>query len=647
MTPYQYQALDAEAEYIRLMYLLPAETSADIRIHLVHTRLTKEHVPKYEALSYAWGERDTPEVIYVGQKGHDTIAVTRSLYQALPYLRYRDKQRVLWVDAICVDQQNLKERGLQVERMGDIYSLADRVIVWLGLDDSSSGHAIQLLRTIASKVEVDWITSTMKPVSQDEADWADMSKAHSYSKQEVFTIYTLVMRPWFERLWVQQEIHANRNAVLICGLDTLSWHDFRQAIFCFYYKWRAFENDRILYPGFDNRFVLISGMISEGGYLTLGELIERSQQCKCSDPRDRVYAVLNMLRTFERDAKIKPDYTKTVSQVYRGVVLSILDHTNKISILGHCEMREQPLESSDSLQLPSWVPDWTIPSSTQRMYTGHTSGNSNAETSYDNDVLRVMGTHVARVGHVEKIMCDSIPGLILAIQDFSQKLLLDVKSASYVSGGSKLDAYCRTLCDNYFLGQYLPAQALMPAFQESREWLSSILSPQGTDIEIDSTIATGYGEYLHYVWNFCNGRSLFTTEEGYIGLAPRAAKPGDRVCVLLGSDSPFLLRPTGTKQYQLVGHCYTHGIMSGEALLGPLPGDYHSVFPFDSKRNYYTRAFHSPESGIIQWNDPRLPFKPVYEPSGGQVAWVEEEQRALTSEALKKRGVHMEMFELV
>ena len=645
--PYQYQALDAEAEYIRLLYLLPAETSADIRVDLVHTRLTKDDVPKYEALSYAWGERDTPEVIYVGQNGDDTIAVTRSLHQALPYLRYRDKRRVLWVDAICVDQQNLKERGHQVERMGDVYSLANRVIVWLGLDDTTSVHAIPLLRTIASKVEVDWITSTMKPVSQDDADWADMTNARSYSKQDVFAIYSLVMRPWFERLWVQQEVHANRNAVLICGLDTLSWLEFRKAIFCFFYEWRTFGDDRTLYPGLGVRFMLISNMISEGGYLTLGALIERSQQCKCSDPRDRVYAVLNMLKTFERDAKIKPDYTKTVSQVYRDVVLSILDNTNKISILGHCEMQEQPLESSDSLQIPSWVPDWTIPSSTQRMETGHASGNSNAETSHDNDVLRVMGAYVARIGHVEKIMCDSMPGLILAIQEFSQKFLPDVKSASYISGGTKLDAYCRSLCDDYFVGQYLPAQASMPVFQESREWLSSILSPPETDIKMDPNVATGYGPYLRWVWHFCNGRSLFTTEEGHIGLAPIAAKPGDRVCVLLGSDAPFLLRPTGDKQYQLVGHCYTHGIMSGEALLGPLPGDYRSVFPFDSKRNYYTRAFHSPEKSIIQWNDPRLPFKTVYEPSGGQVQWVEEEQRALTSEALKKRGVHMEMFELI
>ena len=648
MTPYQYQPLDNEAGYIRLIYLLPAEPSTDIRVNIVHTRLTKEDVPRYEALSYAWGETDTPEVVNVGQEGDVTLAVTRSLYQALPYLRYREERRVLWIDAICVDQQNLEERGHQVQRMGDVYSLAERVIVWLGPDDTTSGHAIQFLRTIAPKFEVDWITKTIEPVSQDDARWADVTNARSYSRQDMFAIYSLVIRPWFERLWVQQEIHSSCNAVLICGWDTLSWHDFRKAIYCFSQEWRAFEDDITPYPGLEVRSLLINNMINYVPYSTLGALIERTQHCKCSDPRDRVYAVLNMLNNFDkdRDAKMKPDYTKTVNQVYQDVVLSTLNNTDNIDILEYCEMQQLPLESSDSLQIPSWVPDWTFPRLTQRMISKNASGNSKAETSNDSDVLWVSGTYVARIDHVERIMCDSVPSLILAIQDFSQKFLSDVKSASYVSGGSKLDAYCRTLCDDHFVDKCLPAPASMPVFSESREWLSSILSPSETGIEIDFKVATVDEPYDYVQWirHFCNGRSFFTTEEGHIGLAPRAARPGDRVCVLLGSDAPLLLRPTEDKQYQLVGPCYTHGIMSGEALLGPLPGDYHSVFHFQSGFYSYTRAFYSPEKSKIRWNDPRLPYEPVYDISGD---WLEEEQGALTSEALKKRGVHMEIFELI
>ena len=236
---------------------------------------------------------------------------------------------------------------------------------------------------------------------------------------------------------------------------------------------------------------------------------------------------------------------------------------------------------------------------------------------------------------------------IPAIRDFSQNFLPEIESASYVSGGSKIDAYCRLLCENIFADQYVPARASKPNFQQSRELLLSILDSQETNVALDTDVATGDRDYIFEVFRFCNRRYLFMTEEGYIGLGPRAAKAGDRVCVLLGSDSPFLLRPIGNNQYQLVGHCYTHGIMSGEALLGPLPGDYHSIFPFDNERNLYARGFHSPEKDIIRYSDPRLTFKPVYEFSERQFEWVKDEQNALTSEALKKRGVRMEIFELI
>ena len=364
----------------------------------------------------------------------------------------------------------MKERGLQVERMGDVYSLAERVIVWLGLGDSTSGHAIQFLRTIASKTEVDWSNFEIKPLSQDDEAWVDRKKTQLYGERKVFAIHSLVMRPWFERLWVQQEIHNKRNTVLVCGSDTMSWQDFRQAVLCFFNKWESLEDNAVVYPGFLDRVVLIVETISTLDDATLGVLMERTQKCKCSDPRDRVFAVLNMLGPGERNAKIKADYTKSVSQVYRDAVLSIVNHTKDIGILEYCEMQEQPLESPDSLQFPSWVRNWTLPISTQRIFGGHASGNSYAETSYDNDVLRVMGTHVASISHIEKIECHGMTDWIPAIRNFSQKFLPDIESASYVSSGSKLDAYCRLLCENYFVDQVVPPRISMPGFQQSRKF---------------------------------------------------------------------------------------------------------------------------------------------------------------------------------
>lgn len=77
--------------------------------------------PEFEALSYTWGSMEDPSAVLVGRTGSSTVQITRNLAVALPYLRNENEPRMLWIDAICVDQQNLEERSQQVQRMADIY----------------------------------------------------------------------------------------------------------------------------------------------------------------------------------------------------------------------------------------------------------------------------------------------------------------------------------------------------------------------------------------------------------------------------------------------------------------------------------------------------------------------------------------------
>ena len=118
MAPYRYSALDEDASEIRLMALLPGRFDDDISITVETVVLTKKHSPPYEALSYVWGSKENPVDISVkarkaersgpfsslGLGRRRTISVTQNLATALPYLRQQGKPRVLWVDAICVNQ---------------------------------------------------------------------------------------------------------------------------------------------------------------------------------------------------------------------------------------------------------------------------------------------------------------------------------------------------------------------------------------------------------------------------------------------------------------------------------------------------------------------------------------------------------------
>ena len=107
MKSYRYVPLGDAAREIRLVTLLPGIEPARIRVCLKATLLIEDVVPQFEALSYTWGSTKAPASILVGRSKVSALFVTRNLTEALRYLRYPDMPRVLWIDAICVNQQNL------------------------------------------------------------------------------------------------------------------------------------------------------------------------------------------------------------------------------------------------------------------------------------------------------------------------------------------------------------------------------------------------------------------------------------------------------------------------------------------------------------------------------------------------------------
>lgn len=154
MGRYRYSQLDEGANEIRLLTLLPGKFRSFILVAIHEVRLTREEIPTYEALYYAWVSRAKQSDVRVGCH-QDRLAVTQNLASALRHLRHLEGSRILWVDAICIDQQNLKERSNQVQRMGDVYTLANRVVVWLGPKRDDSGYAMDLMTSLGSRVYVD------------------------------------------------------------------------------------------------------------------------------------------------------------------------------------------------------------------------------------------------------------------------------------------------------------------------------------------------------------------------------------------------------------------------------------------------------------------------------------------------------------
>lgn len=131
---YEYSALQGHSS-IRLLTILPGSFDTPLSCHL--NEYQNCHDTPYDALSYAWGESVPQQSISIcgpadSEQSTQYISITQNLSEALLHLRAESAPRKLWVDALCINQEDLEEKSLQVAHMGQVYRKADQVIVWLG-----------------------------------------------------------------------------------------------------------------------------------------------------------------------------------------------------------------------------------------------------------------------------------------------------------------------------------------------------------------------------------------------------------------------------------------------------------------------------------------------------------------------------------
>lgn len=346
--PYESVPLNNTAGEVRLMTLLPGTFDQKIEAKLNTTLLIPGHIPKYEALSYCWGPSTDPQTIAVNGR---SLNVTQSLATALPYLRLQDKARVLWIDAICVNQSDLLERSLQVPRMADVYGYAHRVIVWLGPESQSSTIAFETLRAISSRIRVAWEPILITP---RDHSFGEVSSLPIWGKDVLDAIEELLSVAWFERLWIWQEIRlANESSIIAWGNNQMLWSSFRDAILLL--EWKKVHR---LYP--DNlsiatRLQTIVSIANKFDFMSLNTLLSVSRNSDCSDPRDKIYAILSLAKNYtngyEPKFDLKPDYTKGAGDVYKEVTVRNLTQLKTLKFLTHCELKEHKFD------VPSWVPD--------------------------------------------------------------------------------------------------------------------------------------------------------------------------------------------------------------------------------------------------------------------------------------------------
>lgn len=604
---YSYDPLPTN--FIRVVEIHPGQFDDDIAITLHPERFDPAVIPspvfpRYEALSYTWGSKDNPAQVQVQGFADCIIEVTRNLDVALRHLRQADQSRLMWIDAVCIDQLNNVEKGPQVGMMGDIYRLAESVVVWLGPEENDSDSAMWLMEAIGAEIEVDFDTCEMKPSSiATDLTLSDESATISIDEEGLCSLYHLFCRSWFERLWIRQELAlANESALFVCGFRSVRWQVFKRAWACFYLKPKpSFKfSDELT-----NRNNSLSGLLFQEVGRHLPHLREGFGNAQCSDPRDRIYALLSLDKTME-DLGIVPDYSVTATQLYENVARLFMDHFLGLEILTECEMAC----GVGNWEGPSWVPDWSV----GNPYILHlSSGVTYASGPFVGPRLPVVDHRLTVIGvpfdTIQNLEQPLVAKSALPHNDdtqmaVKQMLLGKDLSRSYVGGETLLDAYVRTFTLDQFAETYSPATTSYPRFAESVELMMKLNShAEGSPLIEDEQ------RLFDRLEDVLSGRLLLETTKKYIGLVPPSALPSDEIYIILGSSLPIVLRHTDSGHYKVVGACYVCGLNDGEAILGPMPQGFRFVQMWDGEG--YVEGFINQDTGEVLEEDPRLKAWPT------------------------------------
>ncbi|KAI1410744.1 HET-domain-containing protein [Hypoxylon sp. FL1857] len=584
----------------------------------------------YEALSYTWGSSKSRRTAIVEGSEPATgfrailrtqrLRINRNLREALRYLRYEDDCRVMWIDAICIDQRDANERSEQVQRMGLIFSLARRVVAWLGPSSSSSGLAFSKLDYLGLQVEFTRDGWQLRPPSCDEPDWCLWSVPLPYDTDVWDAISDLCSRDWFSRLWVIQEIHlGNANSILKCGHDEILFSLFRRALICINGKDEGVPKSTIRNIDYLGEFCW--GVGGNPFEETIYDFCGQS----CEDDRDKIYGVMNLAPP-EIATHIRVDYKQSATKVFEQAFLALAKQQRRLAQL-QFSGRRYSTSTSTSPESPTWVPDW---SRYVRITVPHNGGFCASGIS----ALRAMHTDGGRLEVTARYFAtvSDADGPIIAkdfsdvVKTYKSKIELGrLQELRYPTGDTYHNAWLQTL-----------------TLSQNRDRFPELASPTLAEIsevvtaEADGAAATGELStfYRRLITSWVNG-CLFETRNGYVGMIDGKPHAGDEVFIILGCDLPMLLRPTTTGEYEVVGDCYVHGIMDGEAILGPIPHPWRVVMVTEGGYNH--AHYLNVDSERRSTEDPRLeeiPLPPEWEP----IEWERTAADPLYCKKFRNRG---------
>jgi heterokaryon incompatibility protein (HET) len=607
---YQYTPLAVEKNDIRLLDLHAGKFNDPIQCSLRHVFL--QPGVNFTALSYAWGDPNKRKNITINQC---SMSVTINLYDALQHMRHITEPRSLWIDALCINQEDLEERAAQVLRMGDIFSKASQVEAWIGKDDKNDHAAIDFIESVKRRVFDNGNTAgdflvLVRMFMDVNRSRQELSKS---SPETILGLIGLFRHPWWKRLWVVQEMSLAdpTHAIARYGSRTIHWQTLLSvAIMLFYGNFlinlieiRSSLGETIADELHHGLRMFASQRIPSQPLapFNLTWLLLHHRGCETSDPRDRVYALLGICG----DAKaigVKPDYTVSPQQLYLDIFKKLVTTTASLDVI--CGSAGPGPKNFSNL--PSWVPDWSynddLASEKSRIcipvrYTSRddfpgaaivperyrATGSSPSLVEFSSDgkmtVAAIKFGRIIMLGNANKDLQlanfvespNADEHEIFRVLEQSQTLQ-GWKSMVYTGSfqqrinklygfGNVSEAFYRTLIVDRGIWYDRLSRKGRSNFmnKDSVTDAGDLVTPTFSPADVLDMPLYLYALRLHMV----SKRRLAILDTGYIGIVPNLALIGDHAAVLLGCSVPVLIRSVGENAI-FVGETYFHGVMDGE-----------------------------------------------------------------------------------
>lgn len=607
-----------EGHGIRLLRLHGGPTDAPLQGRL----MLSDGKETYEALSYAGvPEEGRSSIEIFSAASAFKITIKPNLEAALRQLRLPDRYRLLWIDSICIDQNDVRERNFHIQRMGSIFNTASNVCVWLGVAGPQSGLAFEFIRKFVQAYDL-----------RTEVEG-------SLDRPSFDALFELLTRRWFTRRWALQEIALAKRATLYCGPNSISWADFADTIALLQAnlprflpqiasEWEPASRGNV--PKFAHTggclFIEVSSNIfrksDEGTILdsqqTLESLVCNFSAFEASSIHDSIYTFLSLAEDTGARYSVRPTAAISMEAEETGPMpteLSVSEQEVARSVFSRWRRKtysEYPVDyekspvdvckdffaftvrttksldilvrpwapASSRQQLPSWVATLAEPVFKNGLHDRIQADSLAGPAGVSKRAYNASRKYPASCRFGERTDSKSlyVDGCILdSIQELcSPALGGDIPAEwrqlvdRYMGASSALEKFWRTLVANRDRNSSNPPRYFERACDQV---FAGNMTQDGFYVTRTNDDHPRYvAEFLERVRSVIwMRRMIVTAQEHLLGIAPTNAQEGDLICIIFGCSVPVVLRKvvsdemTGEHHYQLMGDCYVHGMMDGEA----------------------------------------------------------------------------------